>query len=117
MELALAASARAHGVLLLNEGVLDKRELQGAVMMEHWITYYMHATRSVCCGRAGVQRAQHSSYVCMTCTYSPSTHRLCNYFALALHTPAPNVARAAQPFCQIHRRKMNLLPASYPFTN
>jgi len=51
MELALDASARAHGVLLLNEGVLDKRELQGTVMMEHWITYYMHATRSVCCGR------------------------------------------------------------------
>jgi hypothetical protein len=117
MELALAASTRAHGVLLLNEGVVDKRELQGAVMMEHWMDYLLYARYTQCVLRASVQRAQHSSYVCMTCTYSPSTHRLCNYFALALHTPAPNVARAAQPFCQIHRRKMNLLPASYPFTN
>lgn len=59
--------------------------------------YLLYTLHAVCV--AGVQRESILVRVCMTCTYSPST-RLCNYFALALHTPAPNVMRA-QPFCQM----------------
>lgn len=89
MELALAASALTVCCCLM-KGVVDKRELQGAVMMQQWrITYYtLH-----CMCVAGARRA--FVRVCMTCTYLHALAVLVSVIiSLSLYI-RPNVWRSA----------------------
>lgn len=92
MELALAASALTVCCCLM-KGVVDKRELQGAVMMQQWrITYYtLH-----CMCVAGARRA--FVRVCMTCTYLHALAVLVSVIIRSRSTYARMCG--AQPFCQ-----------------